>query len=365
MIEQPRTSSDEREGPVVLAIVSGKGGSGKTLIATAIAEGLAICENRVLLVDADLATGGLSYYLGFSSYSRAREGLSEFIMGRTKHSLPIASARPEVVFNHRSFGLVDLVPVGEHRLLQRDGNSLDEEVLSRLLSAASEYDFVIFDCRGGIDHESLSVCTAAQEILVVVETDAAAIQASQHLINVLSESGNGRKVAGFILNKVMDDPSSLAKAGISLFRSECLGAVPFDIEATRSFIKGEIPQDTSLFAKHVFRITAKLFPKRASELERYTILRNEEFGTVTLKGPDYRYGALLIGLYLALLGGSIVVLEVQSWSSYASLTFESKLEYFLFFTFGLMSFAALSDGFKQVIGGTYRQFNQLIFRGRR
>src|SRR5688572_12115014 len=85
-----------------LAVVSGKGGSGKTLVATAIAHGLALCEKKVLLVDTDTGTGGLSYYLGFSAYKQTREGLTEFIV--EKSGIPnIASARSDLISSDPAF----------------------------------------------------------------------------------------------------------------------------------------------------------------------------------------------------------------------------------------------------------------------
>src|ERR1700740_505578 len=96
-----------------VAVVSGKGGSGKTLVATAIAEGLGICKKSILLVDADVGTAGLSYYLGFSAYSRARSGLTEMILGDNAPSerpLSFASARQEIIDEEPAFSTIKLFP---------------------------------------------------------------------------------------------------------------------------------------------------------------------------------------------------------------------------------------------------------------
>src|SRR6202035_1340616 len=137
-----------------LAIVSGKGGSGKTLVATAIAEGLSLSGNRVLLVDADTGTGGLSYYLGFNAYRRTREGLAEFVRGDSE-TPNISSARKAIVDSNPAFGKVDLLPVGNHRIFhQRNDVALTDKPIMDLIWKIKEsgnYRYIIFDCRGGID----------------------------------------------------------------------------------------------------------------------------------------------------------------------------------------------------------------------
>jgi hypothetical protein len=146
------------------------------------------------------------------------------------------------------------------------------------------------------------MCRAVDEIVMVVETDAASIQASQHLASVLYEAGLGRKIAGFLLNKAMDDPSALAATGRSLFRCEYLGAIPLDIETTRRFIKGMMPEWQSLFSRHASRILSGLLPE-ADALKNRRILSASEFGTIGLSNPDTRFGNYVIAglvLYVAL-----------------------------------------------------------------
>ena len=50
-----------RSGNVV-AIISGKGGAGKTSVALSLAKYLALLGKRVLVIDADSATHGATYF---------------------------------------------------------------------------------------------------------------------------------------------------------------------------------------------------------------------------------------------------------------------------------------------------------------
>jgi septum site-determining protein MinD len=186
-----------------LAIVSGRGGSGKTLVATALAEAMSICDKRLLLVDADFGTGGLSYYLGFNVYGKVLNGLTELLQRKQQPaaSVIVASAREEFVQYYPFLRKIKLLPIGRKRLMKQSEELVSPGSLQSLIdSCAADFDYVIFDCRGGVDEDSLSVCAAVNDILVIIETDAAAIRASQDLIETLSEKGLEGKVTGFILN---------------------------------------------------------------------------------------------------------------------------------------------------------------------
>src|SRR5437016_12897223 len=70
-----------RQGEVQrVAVVSGKGGSGKTLVATALMLAFAENKTRTLLIDGDLGTGGLTYYVGFHNISNISGGLTELLL---------------------------------------------------------------------------------------------------------------------------------------------------------------------------------------------------------------------------------------------------------------------------------------------
>lgn len=347
-----------------LAVVSGKGGSGKTLVATAIAQTFARSGSSVVLVDADFGTGGLTYYLGFGAFKGVRYGLSDFVQAPSDGNAPfLSTATSEAIERDSYFAQIKLLPVGNHRLLDGRLDSVFPRMLRKLLDhLTSVADLVIFDCRGGVDEESLAVCSSVERIVMVVETDAAAVQASQHLVGVLDDKGMGQKLSGFILNKVLDDPTTLASAGRTFFRSEFLGAIPFDIETTRAFIKGEIPRQSSLFVRHVRRAIATLAPHSNIDAS-VRVLRPDEFASIALRNPNVRLGSLALG-------------TLTAYGAIASAVFALPLGntvpigYFLsaVIVAGVLVVAALSDVLKQTIGeglAIYvRGFAKLLGRSR-
>src|SRR5271169_909734 len=65
--------------PRSVAVVSGKGGSGKTMIAAVMAELVDSVGGSSILVDADTGTAGLSFYLGLEQVRNTSVGVSNLL----------------------------------------------------------------------------------------------------------------------------------------------------------------------------------------------------------------------------------------------------------------------------------------------
>jgi septum site-determining protein MinD len=364
-----RNQSGRRGAGRSIAVVSGKGGSGKTIFAVAMAQTLSLSGYRVLMIDTDFGTGGLTYYLTFNAFTSARLGLSEFILGQPKAKGLVDIASYSTT---RSYGSenpfpnapdsVALIPIGDQRSVYDLPRERVYDVMTRLIDeAAKEFDYIIADCRGGIDEQSTTVCEICDHILMIVETDATAIQASQHLVDVLSQRGLKDKLLGFVLNKVMDDPTTLAKAGNSFFRSHYLGAVPFDIDTTRAYIQGNLPRIGSLFSRHVMATVTRMFPDRIF-LHVQTLSPNE-FSTVSLRSPETRVGGIILfGLYLYVSFFAWYSILVKPYYSNVS---PSAVYYIYTATSILFLGMALSDAVKQAIGRAVRKMQYWLLKWRR
>src|SRR5436305_3294014 len=74
MSEQLSTGSSDSAKRIV-AFVSGKGGSGKTMVTALFAQSLFRDGEKVIIFDADTGTAGMTYYLGLSKVKNIRIGL--------------------------------------------------------------------------------------------------------------------------------------------------------------------------------------------------------------------------------------------------------------------------------------------------
>ncbi|PRY32642.1 AAA family ATPase [Umezawaea tangerina] len=305
----------------VIAVMSGKGGSGKTMVATTIARRLSGEDHPVLLVDGDLGTGGLSYYLALNYVRNIRNGLTDLLLGRPVEDGELRSRYLQrVTFAPRS-GNALFLPVGDFRKLKLVRSEpvvpseppvalLLERSLGRLKAALmTEEATMVVDCRGGVDEETFAIGRVVDDIILVSEPDTTSFQATRHLAESLSDEGLGHKITGFVLNKVFEDPTVVLRNGTSSFGAQPLGAVPFDPVATRAFLVGEVPPASSAFWVHVVDALARLYPHDVDPPDRERLYRPEQYAALGLTSPASTRGGYALAMVALVLGSVLVVGE--------------------------------------------------------
>ncbi|WP_046179189.1 MinD/ParA family protein [Domibacillus tundrae] len=167
-----RPTHENQKHAKTLAIVSGKGGVGKTNISVNLAIGLAKLNKKVLLFDMDIGMGNI-YHL---------------INGNT--SLSIAD------FFEKDRPMVQLIQGGPEGISYIHGGSAfsqlfewkkayKEKWISALESLAGEYDFLLFDMGAGATKESLNILEAADEVLAVTTPEPTAMTDAYSMIKFI------------------------------------------------------------------------------------------------------------------------------------------------------------------------------------
>ena len=156
-----------------VAIMSGKGGVGKTNIALNLACALYSKEYRTLLMDCDLGLANLDVMLGI-----APEG--------TLQDLLVGDADASSIIYSLSDGF-DILPAasGVPELVEMD-NDMRDLLLRRMLPALSHYDYVFLDLGAGINTTVQSFASMAAARIVVVTPEPTALTDSYALIKVLA-----------------------------------------------------------------------------------------------------------------------------------------------------------------------------------
>ena len=312
------TGPDRTSRSRTIAVVSGKGGSGKTMIAAVMTKVLSLFQG-VTLVDADTGTGGLSYYLGLKLVGNTAVGLADLLLenGDSK-PLPLQA----IAWNEEPKPKVEptFLSIGNHRRLYQmgQGDGLAEKLWSVIQRVNAEAEYVIIDCRGGIDSESIAVCDLADDIILIVEPDTTSFQATQHVVDVLSNRNLAGKLRGFIINKVFDDPSTVANYGTSVFKCGCLAAVPFDLEATRDFLIGNIPRFDTQFGIQVWQALRKAYRDTVEAPPPGRAWTFEEFSQVSLANPESSRGGLVAASLLLIFGAVIAMRWLENRSFFYS-----------------------------------------------
>lgn len=145
-----------------VAIVSGKGGVGKSNFSTNFAYALTMKGKRVIIVDMDIGMGNVHILLGVTpSYS-----LKDYLIG-TKNLDEVLNEVPEG-FTFISGGS------GMDSVLE-----WSEEMFTRLLEAfeflQKQYDVILFDMGAGATQRSIELLLSVDEIIVISTTEPTSI----------------------------------------------------------------------------------------------------------------------------------------------------------------------------------------------
>jgi septum site-determining protein MinD len=173
----------------VINIISGKGGTGKTLLTAVVAEMLGNEGASVLVVDLDMFVRGLTALLYFhkgetikitenddlpvSAFFRKKDGTEN---NTTKEKISIS--------RYRSFDVCPSVSsINElldfHDMMLYSAEEATKILNNLLKSIPDKYDFVFFDCRAGYDDliaaahstSDLSICVEEDDNISMVTTD--------------------------------------------------------------------------------------------------------------------------------------------------------------------------------------------------
>ncbi len=218
--------SSPRDGRTIA--VTGKGGTGKTMLATLMIKILAESGNlKILAVDADSATS-LPFTLGMKigkTVSEIRQEIIEYPeVKRRLTDEPIRAVMADILEPGKGFDLLIMGrPEGPGCFCTvNDLLRYGTEMLVR------DYDITIIDGEAGPEQVNRRVLRNVDALLVVADTSARSLETASVIIKVAQTQGNvkvGR--AGLILNRFRGKRDSLKKITQPM-GLEILGYIPED-----------------------------------------------------------------------------------------------------------------------------------------
>jgi flagellar biosynthesis protein FlhG len=182
--QEGRPKPLSRRAAHVIAVVSGKGGVGKTLISVNLSIALAARGHRVVLFDMDLGLANADIVLGVE----ASATWPEVLAGRRSVDEVVIHAPGDIAFVPGASGVARVANLSEferHQLLA---------IMDRI---ESQYDVVVLDCGAGISRNVLALASTADTILTVATPEPTSITDAYAIIKAFSRAGDeGRLTDG-------------------------------------------------------------------------------------------------------------------------------------------------------------------------
>lgn len=231
-----------------IAVISGKGGVGKTVITANLAGRLSSIGRKILVIDADLGLANLDVILGVAPEFTFQDAI------RGTHTLD------EVLFP--TPGGFDLIPAGSGIPEGAALSKVVSEGFESLLSSLEDrYDAILFDAGAGIGDVVLFFTGLADEILLIVTPEPTSLMDAYASIKVLNQV-QGKTDFWLVVNQA--NPDCPDKTGESIanhlktvaekfmdskdhppVRIELIGSIPSDPTIPRSIRQRKLLMATS------------------------------------------------------------------------------------------------------------------------
>lgn len=262
-----------------LALLSGKGGSGKTTLALSISSMLSNCGIKVLLIDCDFSTNGATYFYE-SKLNENNYALSSFI------DVLNEDLYNEVYFlyiNNNFDFLPSILKITDNESMTYSYNYEDKQKIKKFIHTIdSKYDVIIYDCQAGYTDLLKVILPYIDTNLVVMEADAISSSSIRSLYLKIGNIINKKKVHQ-IFNKATHEEYDIYSkiSGGTVFTN--IETVVFDWKIRKAFSIAQIPdmENTSAnYGKQVFNICNIIFSEGIIQEKlkqfKYIIERNKK-----------------------------------------------------------------------------------------
>ena len=272
-----------------LALISGKGGSGKTTMAICMASMLAESGQKVLLVDCDLSTNGATFFFEdlINEHKDRIFSFTDIIglisgeekVGRGDAIRRLGRNEAEYLYVAENFAFVPSIMPSDLRTNLFDSINIKRystEFPNIYSYLKIPFDIVLFDCQAGYSEALEYVLPVSDYTLLIMEADAISSAAARNLY-IKTEKLMINKKTYQIFSKVTEEEKAVyGQVLLGTFYTN-IGAVIFDWNVRKAFGLAKIPDvksSKSEFGMQVYDICTNIFSSEVIKdaLQRYKII---------------------------------------------------------------------------------------------
>ena len=160
----------------ILCITSGKGGVGKSIFATILSGVYSYLKKKVLLIDMDLSSGGISVLLNLDKGKTIYNLSDDILNNRFKEH--------ELYVKHYN-DFIDVIPACKD---PREGNKIDSKILEQIITIyQSHYDVIILDTTHLPVTSTLMSLEMADDILYMISDNIQDLKNSYNMLSILDD----------------------------------------------------------------------------------------------------------------------------------------------------------------------------------
>lgn len=213
---------------MIIAVISGKGGVGKTTTTANIGSGLAMCNKRVALVDFDIGQRNLDMILGLEN--RVIFDMVQVMDGECK--LPQALIRSKINKNLHFLAASQT----------KDKSVLNSRKIKKLLDDLEKnFDYVILDAPAGIESGFEHTIEFCDRAVIVVNPEVSSIRDADKAIGILDSKSQKVKDGGEVIKYLLINRinAEMVQNGEMLNSEEILDLLDIPLV-------GKIPEDRNV-----------------------------------------------------------------------------------------------------------------------
>ena len=211
----------------LIAVLSGKGGTGKTSVCAGVATALAMSGKRILCIDCDVGLRNLDISLGLSD-----SGALSFLEV-CRGDYPLEQAMPHPLFPTLCFLTAPMNCPAE---------AIDRASFGEMLAKAREkFDYIFLDAPAGVDAGFRLVSTYADRCIVVTGPGPAAVRDVTRAGELLELMGktNIRMVVNRVTPKMAEAMETTVDDVMDAAGLPLLGVIPEDLNMTLAAAFGQ------------------------------------------------------------------------------------------------------------------------------